>query len=205
MGSSARVAQASEAPGRSGGRHGHGRFWRCPSFERSYSRALKDVPDGTVFSLTSELGESEKSFTWNAVGKIAAWMLERGCPAERASRSPGIGPAVKGDSIYNGADDDAPARLRTGAGASAGSRDETSTHHYLCFVWQRRGGRLGSTWFQGHSPVPLDKIAANLEFEMIVGRPEVRSRRALADRMGEVELRSGAGGAWGQARRRQAA
>ena len=33
--------------------------------------ALKDVPDGTVFSLTSELGESEKSFTWNAVGKIA--------------------------------------------------------------------------------------------------------------------------------------
>ena len=30
---------------------------------------------------------------------------------------------------------------------------------------------MGSTWFQGHPPVPLDKIAANLEFEMI-GRPD---------------------------------
>jgi Zn-dependent M28 family amino/carboxypeptidase len=32
-------------------------------------------------------------------------------------------------------------------------------------------GGLGSTWFQEHPPVPLDKIAANLEFEML-GRPD---------------------------------
>jgi len=40
--------------------------------------ALKDVPDGTVFSLASELGESERSFTWNAVERLRARMLERG-------------------------------------------------------------------------------------------------------------------------------
>ena len=37
---------------------------------------------------------------------------------------------------------------------------------FVCFGSEELGG-YGNTWFEHHSPVPLDQIVANLEFEMI--------------------------------------
>jgi aminopeptidase YwaD len=135
--------------------------------------ALQDVPEGTVFSLTSEMGESEKSFTWNAVGKIAGVDARAGVVLLSAHLDHlGIGPAVNGDSIYNGADDDASgttAVLELARALAAGPKPRR-TIIFALFGSEEAGG-LGSTWFQEHPPVPLDKIAANLEFEML-GRPD---------------------------------
>jgi aminopeptidase YwaD len=131
--------------------------------------ALKDVPDGTVFTLASELGEAEKSFTWNAVGKIAGTNDRAGVVLLSAHLDHlGIGPAVDGDSIYNGADDDASgatAVLELARALAVGPKPGR-TVIFALFGSEEAGG-LGSTWFQEHPPVPLDKIAANLEFEML--------------------------------------
>jgi hypothetical protein len=134
---------------------------------------LKDVPDGTTFSLASELGESEKSFTWNAVGKIAGVDEKAGVVLLSAHLDHlGIGAAVNGDSIYNGADDDASGTTAVLelARALASGQKPRRTVVFALFGSEEAGG-LGSTWFQTHPPVPLDKIAANLEFEMM-GRPD---------------------------------
>jgi aminopeptidase YwaD len=132
---------------------------------------LHHVPDGTVFALESEAAPAQESFTWNAVGKI------RGRdPALRASvvllsahlDHLGIGPAVNGDTIYNGADDDASgttAVLELARAIALGPR-QRRTVIFALFGSEEAGG-LGSTWFRGHPPVPLKDIAANLEFEMI--------------------------------------
>lgn len=131
--------------------------------------ALKDVPEGTVFTLESELGEPDKSFTWNALGRIAGTDTQAGAILLSAHLDHlGIGPEVNGDSIYNGADDDASgttAVLELARTVAAGPKPRR-TVIFALFGSEEAGG-LGSTWFQGHPPVPLNQIAANLEFEMI--------------------------------------
>jgi hypothetical protein len=132
---------------------------------------LRDVPDGTGIMLHSEMAPDEKSYTWNAVGKIAGRD-----PALRASvvllsahlDHLGIGGAVQGDDIYNGADDDASgatAVLELARAFALGPRPRR-TVVFALFGSEESGG-LGSTWFREHPPVPLKEIAANLEFEMI--------------------------------------
>ena len=80
----------------------------------------------------------------------------------------GIGPAVNGDSIYNGADDDASgttAVIELARTLSQGRRPKR-TIIFALFGSEELGG-LGSQYFLEHPPVPLDHIVANLEFEMI--------------------------------------
>ena len=136
---------------------------------------VRDLAEGTRFSLTSEIGETETSYTWNAVGKI-----EGRDPVLRSSvvllsahlDHLGIGREVHGDAIYNGADDDASgttAVLELARSLALGPRPRR-TVIFALFGSEELGG-LGSTWFQEHPPVRLEHIAANLEFEML-GRPD---------------------------------
>jgi Zn-dependent M28 family amino/carboxypeptidase len=84
----------------------------------------------------------------------------------------GIGPAVDGDTIYNGADDDASGTTAVLAFAhllSAGRRPRR-TVIFALFGSEEIGG-FGNRAFLEHPPVPLTDIVANLEFEMI-GRPD---------------------------------
>jgi len=84
----------------------------------------------------------------------------------------GIGPAVNGDSIYNGADDDASgttAVVELARTLSQGKRPKR-TIIFALFGSEELGG-FGNRYFIDHPPVPLDHIVANLEFEMI-GRPD---------------------------------
>ena len=136
---------------------------------------VKALADGTRFTLASDLGEAEKTYTWNTVGKI-----EGRDPGLRDSvvlltahlDHLGIGPEVKGDAIYNGADDDASgttAVLELARALALGPRPRRTV--ILALFGSEEAGGLGSTWFEAHPPVPLDRIAANLEFEML-GRPD---------------------------------
>ena len=85
----------------------------------------------------------------------------------------GIGPAnASGDTIYNGADDDASGTTAVLALAQAfatGPRPRR-TIVFALFGSEELGG-LGNAGFLQHPPVPLHSIVANLEFEMI-GRPD---------------------------------
>ena len=84
----------------------------------------------------------------------------------------GVGREVNGDSIYNGADDDASgvtAVLELAEALAAGPRPKR-TVLFVLFGSEEIGGQ-GARYFQEHSPVPVETFIANLEFEMI-GRPD---------------------------------
>ena len=135
--------------------------------------ALPDaLPEHTAQRL-SKFENTPRKETWNAIGIL------------RGSKTPnetilltahldhlGIGPAVNGDSIYNGADDDASGTTAVLALAhilATGNRPRR-TIVFALFGSEEIGG-FGNRAFLAHPPVPLTSIVANLEFEMI-GRPD---------------------------------
>jgi Iap family predicted aminopeptidase len=80
----------------------------------------------------------------------------------------GVGREVNGDTIYNGADDDASgvtAVLELAKALMSGSRPKR-TVVFVLFGSEEIGGH-GARYFQEHPPVPVESIVANLEFEMI--------------------------------------
>jgi hypothetical protein len=125
------------------------------------------------------LDQNVRSDTWNAIA------LLRGTQDAPAPATPkevilltahldhlGIGNPVNGDSIFNGADDDASgttAVLELARALAHGPRPRRSIL-FVLFGSEELGG-FGNAYFLDHSPLPLDKITANLEFEMI-GRPD---------------------------------
>ena len=93
----------------------------------------------------------------------------------------GIGKPVNGDSIYNGADDDASGTVAVLAVARALARSHPKRSILFALTTGEEEGLLGTNWMIAHFPVPLDSVVANLETEMI-GRPD--------------SLAGGAGKAW---------
>ena len=80
----------------------------------------------------------------------------------------GIGREVAGDSIYNGADDDASgvtAVLELAEALATGPKPKR-TVVFALFGSEEIGG-YGARYFQEHPPVPIESFVANLEFEMI--------------------------------------
>ncbi len=82
------------------------------------------------------------------------------------------GPGVNGDSIYNGADDDASgvtAVLEIARQINAGPKPKRTI--VFAATMGEEVGLLGTNWYIAHPPIPLEQMAANLEIEMI-GRPD---------------------------------
>ena len=134
------------------------------------SKTLSQLPDGIQLHFRAPT-EEEKGFTWNAAGILRGSDLKLRHQAVLLSAHLdhlGIGRPVNGDSIYNGADDDASgttAVLELARVLGAGPRPRR-TVIFALFGSEEAGG-LGSTYFREHPPVPLTEIVANLEFEMI--------------------------------------
>jgi hypothetical protein len=84
----------------------------------------------------------------------------------------GIGAPVNGDSIYNGADDDASGVVAVleAARAMAAGAPPRRTVLFVATTGEEVG-LLGTRWFIDNPVVPLSRITANLEIEMI-GRPD---------------------------------
>jgi hypothetical protein len=94
----------------------------------------------------------------------------------------GIGTPVNGDSIYNGADDDASgvvAVLEIARALAAGPRPRRTM--IFAATTGEEVGLLGTRWYLRHPVVPIAQMSANMEIEMI-GRPD--------------SLAGGAGRAW---------
>ena len=81
----------------------------------------------------------------------------------------GVGTPVNGDSIYNGADDDASGTSGVLELAEALSRPGARPKRSVLFltVSGEEHGLWGSAWFTGHSPVPIKQIVADLNIDMI--------------------------------------
>ena len=80
----------------------------------------------------------------------------------------GVRKPVDGDSIYNGADDDASgcvAVLQLAAALAQGEAPKRTV--LIAFFGSEETGGQGDQFFLEHPPVPLKSIVANLEFEMI--------------------------------------
>ncbi len=84
----------------------------------------------------------------------------------------GVRPHPSGDSIFNGADDDASgvtAVLKIAEQLRAGPRPRR-TIIFAAWTGEERG-LLGARWYADHPALPLEQMALNLEVEMI-GRPD---------------------------------
>jgi peptidase M28-like protein len=92
-----------------------------------------------------------------------------GDSTERRTRAPGrISPGTIGDRIWNGADDDGSGTVGLMALARAFARGERPKRSLL-FVWHagEEVGRYGSLYFADHPSVPIDRIVAQLNIDMI--------------------------------------
>lgn len=139
--------------------------------------ALAAMPEGTPISVGGPVQNNSSGATWNAVGVLQgsdptatgeAIMLS--AHLDHLGTSETAGP----DQIFNGADDDASgcvAVLELARALASGSKPRR-TIYFVCFGSEERGG-LGSRYFVDHSPVPLEKIVADVTFEML-GRPDAK-------------------------------
>ncbi len=81
----------------------------------------------------------------------------------------GVGRPVDGDSIYNGADDNASGTAAILEVAQAMSALESPPKRSVIFLATsgEERGMLGSSWFVEHPPVRLDRVVANLNVDMV--------------------------------------
>jgi hypothetical protein len=80
----------------------------------------------------------------------------------------GIGKPVNGDSIFNGADDNASGTVTLMALAKALGSSVVRPRRSILFAAfsGEEMGMRGSRWFVEHTPIPLDQIKLDLNFEM---------------------------------------
>jgi aminopeptidase YwaD len=134
--------------------------------------SLADVGTGASASLTVHSTPSLRS-TFNAMAMLTGTDPTGGTILITAHLDHvGIGVPIDGDSIYNGANDDASgvtAVLELARALAAGPATRRNVL-FVCFGSEELGG-YGARWFREFPPVPLKEIAANVEFEMI-GMPQ---------------------------------
>lgn len=79
----------------------------------------------------------------------------------------GVNGATQKDSIWNGADDDASGTAGVLALAEAFAKAPPRRSMIFLTVSGEEQGLWGSAWFTGNPPVPISKIVANLNLDMI--------------------------------------
>ncbi len=81
----------------------------------------------------------------------------------------GTGAPVKGDSIFNGADDDGSGTTALLAMAEALAKNATRPKRSTLFVWHcgEEKGLWGSRYFTNFPTIPLDHVVAQLNIDMI--------------------------------------
>jgi Zn-dependent M28 family amino/carboxypeptidase len=131
--------------------------------------AVAALPDGSKASFTAHTQETTVH-TWNAVARLSGSdsrqksdiILLTAHLDHLGTRDTGL------DRIYNGADDDASGSIAVLTLAEALSQGP-KLKRTVVFAWfgSEEAGGYGASYFVQKPVVPLDKIVANLEFEMI--------------------------------------
>ena len=152
----------SSQPARGGG---------APQLRIVLSRAAYErvaaLADGTTLSFDAPV---TPGYTWNAIGRLTGSdPMKSSEVILLTAHLDHLGARGTGDDIiYNGADDDASgttAVLELAEAIASGPRPKRT----VIFAWfgSEESGGFGARHFLDAPPVPLDRIAANLEFEMI--------------------------------------
>jgi Zn-dependent M28 family amino/carboxypeptidase len=143
--------------------------------KRAESRDFRPVPTGITIDATMRNSLQHMSSN-NVVGLVRG--IDPNARDEYVAYSAhwdhlGIGPAVKGDSIYNGAADNASGVASVLAIAHAAAEGVKPRRSQLfVFVTAEESGLLGSAYFGEHPTVPASKIVAalNLDVVPLIGR-----------------------------------
>ncbi|NUO39946.1 MAG: M20/M25/M40 family metallo-hydrolase [Gemmatimonadaceae bacterium] len=160
-----------------------GYFQRVPVAVATQSRTM---PNGTVVTRTRPVGYASfaaldtvpvarRRTAVNVVGRLRGSdpvLRDSVVLVDAHYDHLGVGTAVNGDSIYNGADDDASgvvAVLEAARALAAGPAPKRTV--LFVATTGEEVGLLGTRWFIAHPAVPLSQLTANLEIEMI-GRPD---------------------------------
>lgn len=169
------AGQGPELPAQIKGSTQAGPSWTGVALSADAARALGSLPPGTEIRLEAPLKPQQPAYTWNVVGRIPGSDPQLKPEAILLSAHldhVGEGKPVNGDSIYNGADDDASgvaAVLELARALSSAAKPRRTV--IFAFFGSEESGGLGSRYFREHPPVPLAQVVANLQFEMI-GRPD---------------------------------
>jgi hypothetical protein len=135
--------------------------------------AVAQITEGSIATVAAETREAVGR-TWNAVGRRpGAGSREKDDIILLSAHLDHLGARETGvDRIYNGADDDASGSIAVLTLAEALAKGPR-LKRTLVFAWfgSEEVGGYGARYFVEKPVVPLDKIVANLEFEMI-GRPD---------------------------------
>ena len=152
----------------------------CIALNDEAYAAAEGAEAGATVTLAGPTKEVVRTQTWNAVGRLpgsdstqAQEVILLSAHIDhvgtgRAAAAPGA------DTIYNGADDDASGSIAVLELAEAFVKGERPKRT-IVFGWfgSEESGGTGSRYFADKPVVPLDKIVANLQFEMI-GRPDAK-------------------------------
>jgi hypothetical protein len=138
--------------------------------------AVAALPDGSDVKIQADAKPAAVAHTWNAIGRLTGRapdhvdevILLTAHLDHLGNRAPATGAAPGTDTIFNGADDDASGSIAVLelAEALASSKRPRRTVIFAWFGSEESGGG-GASHFIDAPPVPLEKIVANLEFEMI--------------------------------------
>ena len=152
----------------------------CVALDGDAFAAAEKLSAGATVSLEGQVKTVQKANTWNAVGRLpgsdatqAQEVILLSAHIDHVGNRPQA-KAANGDTIYNGADDDASgsiAVLELAQAIAMGPRPKRT----IVFAWfgSEESGGTGSRYFADKPVVPLDRIVANLQFEMI-GRPDAK-------------------------------
>jgi aminopeptidase YwaD len=145
---------------------------KSPTVVLVHAEAASKLParDGAEVTVTVHaVPETKPRKTFNAIGYLEGTDPAAGTLLLTAHLDHlGVRRPVDGDSIYNGANDDAAgttAVLELAHALAAGPRLRRGVL-FVCYGSEEMG-ELGSTYFSKHPPFALKGLVANLEFEMI--------------------------------------
>jgi Peptidase family M28 len=146
------------------------------ALDSSSHAAVASLPEGTRLQLDAEAAAPVIAHTWNALGRLTGRTKTRADEVilltahldHLGNRALANAPESGPDTIFNGADDDASgsvAVLELAEALAKGRRPRRT----IVFAWfgSEESGGAGASRFIDAPPVPLDRILANLEFEMI--------------------------------------
>jgi Zn-dependent M28 family amino/carboxypeptidase len=151
---------------------------------RAESRDFRPVPTGIIIDASMKNSVQHMSAN-NVVGVVRG--IDPTARDEYVAYSAhwdhfGIGPVVNGDSIYNGAADNASgvASILTIAHAAAEGVKPRRSQLFV-FVTAEESGLLGSAYFGEHPTVPASKIVAALNMDIVPLHGRVRDLNVMGD------------------------
>jgi hypothetical protein len=147
------------------------------SLSKESFQQLQGMPNGSTIEFQGKTEATNSGTTWNAIGilrgsdpQAAKDILVLSAHLDHLGAS-GIGT----DAVFNGADDNASgcvAVLELARVLATTGKRPRRTIYFVCFGSEERGG-YGARYFSSHSGVPLERIVADINFEML-GRPDAK-------------------------------